>query len=96
VTLSRAAACGGFPPSRITIRVTRIRLNASSQPLGGPLLDVRRAIVRSNPCDTLTVRIPVREPFRIDVSAAGTFQPSQYDQRHLSAQVGFAFEPKQG
>jgi hypothetical protein len=38
----------------------------------------------------------VRAPFRIDVSAVGTFQPSPFDKRELSTQVGFAFEPKPG
>ncbi len=49
--------------------------------------------LRSTPCDSLAVRIPVRPPFRVDVSADRTFQPSQYDPRQLSAQVGFGFEP---
>jgi hypothetical protein len=40
------------------------------------------------------VRIPVRLPFRIDVTATGTFQPSQYDPRQLSAQIGFGFSPR--
>lgn len=93
VTLSRAAACGGYPRSRITIRVTRLHLNADAQPLGGRLLALRRVVVRSTPCDTLSIRIPVRGPFRIDVTAIGTFQPSAFDQRQLSAQVGFAFDP---
>jgi hypothetical protein len=93
VTLSRAAACGGFRKSRITIRVARLRLNSDSQPVPGRLVALRRVVVRSKPCDTRIVRIPTRVPFRIDVSAIGTFQPSQYDQRQLSAQVGFAFEP---
>jgi hypothetical protein len=35
----------------------------------------------------------VREPFRIDVTADRTFQPSPSDQRQLSAQIGFAFKP---
>jgi hypothetical protein len=93
VTLSRAAACGGGPPSRMTIRLTRIRLNASRQPLDGPPLAVRRVVLHSTPCQTLSVRLPVREPFRIDVTADRTFQPSPSDQRQLSAQIGFAFKP---
>jgi hypothetical protein len=96
VTLSRAAACGGGPPSRMTIRLTRIHLNASRQPLDGPLLAVRRVVLHSTPCQTLSVRLPVREPFRIDVTADRTFQPSPSDQRQLSAQIGFAFEPNKG
>jgi hypothetical protein len=50
--------------------------------------------VRSTPCQTLSVRIPVRPPFRVDVSADRTFQPSQYDPRQLSVQIGFGFQPK--
>jgi hypothetical protein len=96
VTLTRAAACGGFPSSRITIRVSRLRLSSDSQPVAGRLLALRRVLVRSKPCDTRVVRIPVRTPFRIDVDAIGTFQPSLYDQRQLSAQVGFDFRPAGG
>jgi hypothetical protein len=92
VSLSRAAACGGFPPSRITIKVSRLKLNADAQPVPGRLLALRHALLRSSPCDTRTIRIPTRVPFRIDVTAIGTFQPSQYDQRKLSAQIGFRFE----
>jgi hypothetical protein len=93
VTLSRTAACGGFPPSRITIKVSRIRLNADAQPVAGRLLALRHVVLRSNPCQRRSLRIPATTPFRIDVTAVGTFQPSQYDQRQLSAQVGFAFGP---
>ena len=42
------------------------------------------------------VKIPARAPYRIDVTADGTFQPSQYDPRNLSAQIDFGFEPKKG
>jgi hypothetical protein len=53
-------------------------------------------LIRSTPCDTRVIRIPVRTPFRVDVGAIGTFQPSLYDQRQLSAQVGFGFRPAAG
>jgi hypothetical protein len=92
VTLSRTAACGDYPKSVITVRASRLRLNADAQPVAGRLLALRRVVLRSSPCDSRTLRIPVRAPFRIDVSAVGTFQPSQYDLRQLSAQVGFGFE----
>jgi hypothetical protein len=94
VTLSRTAACGDLPTSRITIRVSRLRLNADSQPVAGRLLALRHVVLRSKPCDRDTIRIPVRPPFRIDLTAVGTFQPSPYDLRQLSAQVGFGFEPQ--
>jgi hypothetical protein len=94
VSLSRAAACGGFPPSHITIRLSSLRIDDEGQPVAGKLLAVRRRIVRSNPCDTTVVKIPARTPFRLDVIARGTFQPSQYDLRQLSAQVGFGFTPR--
>jgi hypothetical protein len=91
VRLTRAAACGAIPPSRITIRVSRLRLNSDSQPVAGRLLTLRKVLLRSTPCDTRAVRIPVRPPFRIDVTAVGTFQPSQSDLRQLSAQIAFEF-----
>jgi hypothetical protein len=94
VRLSRAAACGAFKPSRITIRLSQLVLNKNSQPVAGRLLAIRKVTIRSNPCDTKTVRIPARTPYRIDVSADGTFQPSQYDQRQLSTQISFGFEPQ--
>ena len=75
------------------IRVTRLRIDPESgQPVAGRLLAVRRVVVRSTPCDkNKIVRIPVTLPFRVDVTATGTFQPSIYDPRQLSAQVGFGF-----
>lgn len=93
VSLSRTAACGDYAPSRITIRLSRLRIDTNGQPAAGRLLAVRHVLLRSNPCDARTVRIPARTPYRIDVSADGTFQPSQYDPRQLSAQVGFGFTP---
>jgi hypothetical protein len=93
VTLSRGAACGDVRPSHIVIRVSRLRIDReTAQPVAGRLLAVRRVVVRSTPCDrNKVVRIPVRLPFRLDVTATGTFQPSQYDPRQLSAQIGFGF-----
>jgi hypothetical protein len=96
ISLSRAAACGDFTPSRITIKLSRLKLTKApdSQPVAGRLLAVRKVTIRSNPCDTKVVRIPARTPYRIDVSAVGTFQPSEYDLRQLSAQISFGFEPR--
>ena len=93
VVLSRSAACGNVPPARMTIRVSRLRINADRQPSPGRLLAERRTTLRSTPCETKTIRIPVRPPFRVDVTANRTFQPSQYDLRQLSALVGFGFQP---
>jgi hypothetical protein len=92
VTLSRAAACGDFKPSRITVKLSRLKLSKDAQPVAGRTLAVRTVTVRSKPCDTKVVRIAARTPYRIDISAVGTFQPSQYDLRELSAQVSFGFE----
>lgn len=93
VSLSRSAACGDVPASRIVIRVSRIHINQDRQPAAGRLLAVRRTTVHSTPCESKAVRIPVRPPFRIDISATGTFQPSQYDPRQLSVLINFGFEP---
>jgi hypothetical protein len=94
VSLSRAAACGGYPPSHMTIRLSTLRINGDGQPVAGRPLATKRLTLRSNPCQTKAVRIPAVTPFRIDVAARGTFQPSQYDQRELSAQVAFGFVPR--
>jgi hypothetical protein len=79
--------------SHITIRASRLRIDADGQPAAGRTLAVRHVTIRSDPCETKVVTIPVTTPFRLDVSAQGTFQPSQYDLRQLSAQVGFGFTP---
>jgi hypothetical protein len=94
VTLSRAAACGGYPASRITIRLSSLHIDKNGQPSPKRLLAVRRVTLHSTPCETKTIRIPARAPYRIDLSANRTFQPSPYDQRQLSAQVTFGFEPR--
>jgi len=94
VTLSRAAACGDLPSSVITIRLSSLHIDQNGQPSPKRLLALRRVTIRSTPCETKTVRIPARPPYRIDLSANRTFQPSQYDLRQLSAQVTFGFEPR--
>ena len=97
VTLSRAAACGSFRPSHITIKLSSLKITPEpqAQPVADELLAVRHVTVRSNPCTSnLLVKIPAKTPYRIDLSAVGTFQPSQYDQRQLSAQVSFGFQPR--
>jgi hypothetical protein len=96
VTLSRAAACGNFRPSHITIKLSSLKVTPEpdAQPVADKLLAVRHVTLRSTPCETKTIKIPVRTPYRLDLSAVGTFQPSQYDLRNLSAQVNFGFEPK--
>ena len=97
VTLSRAAACGNFRPSHITIKLSSLKITPEpqAQPVADELLAVRHVTVRSNPCTSnLVVKIPAKTPYRIDLSAVGTFQPSQYDQRQLSAQVSFGFQPR--
>jgi hypothetical protein len=94
VSLSRAAACGDYAPSRITIKLSRLQLDKNSQPVAGRLLAVRTVTIHSKPCDTKVIRLPARTPYRIDVSAVGTFQPSQYDLRQLSAQITFGFTTK--
>ena len=96
VSLSRGAACGGFPPSHLTIKLSSLRINNDGQPVAKRVLAVRRLTLHSNPCETRVVRIPAVPPYRIDITARGTFQPSQYDLRELSAQVAFGFKPGRG
>ncbi|HVU78330.1 MAG TPA: hypothetical protein VHC67_12145 [Gaiellaceae bacterium] len=98
VTLSRAAACGdaNAKASTITVKLSSLKIavpRSNGQPIPEKLLAVRHVLVRSTPCDTKTVTFHVSTPFRIDLSANRTFQPSQYDPRQLSAQVGFDFKP---
>ena len=66
-----------------------------AQPVAGKLLAVRHVVIKSDPCTTSNVlRIPVTTPFRVDLTAGKTFQPSQYDLRNLSAQVTFGFSAR--
>jgi len=95
IVLSRAAACGNVPAAHITIRLSRLAIDPKNkQPTAGRLLALRRTTIRSTPCQTRAIRIPVRPPFHVDVSADRTFQPSQYDPRQLSVQIGFGFNPR--
>jgi hypothetical protein len=91
VTVSRQASCGDIAPARLTIRLTRLRINQDSQPVAGRPLGVKHVVVRSNPCERFVLPLQARPPFRIDVSATGLFQPA--DGRQLSVQISYAFEP---
>jgi len=91
VTASRLASCGEIAPARLTIRLSRLRIDGNEQPAAGRLLAVKRLVVRSNPCEQGAVRIQARPPFRIDVGATGFFRPA--DGRTLSVQIGYAFTP---
>jgi hypothetical protein len=92
VQLSRAAACGSFAPSHITVKLSRLRIDPETgQPVAGHVLAVRRVTLRSSPCETKVVSIPARTPYRIEVTADRTFQPPN-DVRQLSAQVVFGFK----
>jgi hypothetical protein len=94
ISLSRLAACGNIPAVHITIRVSHIAIDKDAQAVAGRLETVRHVTVRSNPCQAPVVRIPATPPFRVDVSADRTFQPSLSDKRQLSVVTAFAFEPK--
>jgi hypothetical protein len=91
VTASRLASCGDIAPARLTIRLSRLRIDSNAQPAPGRLLAIKRLVVRSNPCERGAVRLQARPPFRIDVSATGFFRPA--DGRTLSVQIGYAFKP---
>jgi len=96
VTLARSAACGGGrAPSRMTIRLSTLRIDREGQPAAGRVRAIEHRTVRSSPtpCRPQTIRFRTRTPFRIDVSAAGTFQASPSDLRQLSAQVDFGWAP---
>jgi hypothetical protein len=91
VTASRLASCGDIAPARLTIRLSRLRIDSNSQPAAGRLVAVKHVVVRSNPCERVPVSLTARPPFRIDVSATGFFRPA--DGRTLSVQIGYAFTP---
>jgi hypothetical protein len=92
VTASRQASCGDIAPARLTIRLSRLRIDKNAQPVAGALLAVKHVVVRSNPCERFVVPLQARPPFRIDVSASGFFRPA--DGRNLSVQIGYAFKPR--
>jgi hypothetical protein len=91
VTASRLASCGDIAPARLTVRLSRLRINKDSQPTAGRLLAMKHVVVTSNPCERRAVQLRARPPFRIDVSATGFFRPA--DGRKLSVQIGYAFTP---
>ncbi len=94
VSLSRAAACGGAPPSHMTVRLSSLRIDPTNgQPAPGRTLAVKHLLLHSNPCETRTLTFHTQTPFRIDVTAVGTFQASASDPRQLSAQVDFGWAP---
>jgi hypothetical protein len=95
VSMSRRAACGNIPAVHITIRVSHLAIDKNAQPAAGHLESIRRVTVHSQPCEAPVVRISAAPPFRVDVTADRTFQPSPTDQRGLSVQLGFAFNPGQ-
>jgi hypothetical protein len=93
VRLSRAAACGTAPPSRITLRLSSIKISAPStdgQPTSKKLLAVRRVLLRSDPCETTDVTFRVSTPFRVDLTSNRTFSSSD---GQISAQVNYGFKP---
>lgn len=94
IGIGRSGACGAIRPSHVTIRLSRLEIDADGQPVAGRLLAVRHVVVRSDPCGSQQIRIPARAPYRLDLTAVGTFQPSAADTRQLSAQVTFGFEPR--
>ncbi|MCW2963355.1 MAG: hypothetical protein JWO17_607 [Actinomycetia bacterium] len=91
VTVSRQASCGDIAPARLTIRLTRLRIDENAQPVAGHPLAAKHVVVRSNPCQRFPVPLQARPPFRIDVSARGFFRPA--DGRKLSVQIGYTFTP---
>jgi hypothetical protein len=93
VTLSRRAACGDVPPALITIRVSKLALDKTNQPIAATVEQIRRVTIHSTPCDRRTISIPATPPFRIDLTANRTFQPGPSDPRQLSVMVGFGFKP---
>ena len=71
-------------------------IDKDAQPTDGPARDVfSHVTVRSAPCQAPVVQIPATPPFRVDVSADRTFQPSPADKRELSVVIAFTFEPRQ-
>jgi hypothetical protein len=93
VSLTRGAACNDLPPPHVTIRVSALRLTPDRQPLAGSQEALRHVVVpTSKPCATRIVRLQATPPFLLTVTADRTFEPSQYDPRQLSAQVGFGFD----
>jgi hypothetical protein len=85
VTLSRTGA-NGARPSRLTFRVSSIRIDKNGQPVAAKLERVVHAVTKNG--GIRLVHIAARAPFRVDVNAT-TFHAA--DGRDLSAVVNYAF-----
>jgi hypothetical protein len=96
VTLTREDACGDFTASPITVKVSSLYIEGpkthNGQPVTKKVLAVRHVLLHSTPCETKTLTFDVSTPFRIDLSAAKTFQAPN-DPRQLSARVFYSFKP---
>jgi hypothetical protein len=100
VTLSRKGGCGKFPVEHAVIRVGRLGVGQSSNPIMKKVIATSR--VRLDPCIVQTVTLTgpharaLKAPLQATVTITPTYQPHAYDprvsdSRWLGAQVSFDF-----
>ena len=87
--------CGTDVPGDVTVKVGSVVVSRN-QPAIGQVLATRKAVLHA--CNGLTFVIPVKVPFRVEVTIEPTFSPAKLDPRssdarELSARPTFEFLP---
>jgi hypothetical protein len=94
VQIGRPDFCPSAAPStHIGLRIGPLELDEQRSPLIAHAQRVERFVLKN--CSMRTIRLTVTPPVAVRVTAFPTFLPRDYgigDDRHLGAQVGFAFK----
>jgi hypothetical protein len=94
VDLGRSGYNGTAPAGNALIEVGTVRIDKNHQPAFGRVITRRHALVRNFTAQTISIPV-AHSPVRVLVRIHPTFVASRADGRHLGAQVGFRFIPKQ-
>jgi hypothetical protein len=96
MTVGRAGFCPqSAPGTHVTVRIGPPALDEQRAPYVARALKVERFLLPN--CKSRSISVTATPPVAVQVSAYPTFVPRQYgigDDRHLGAQVSFAFSAK--
>ena len=93
--VGRLAWGGPNKPGEVTINIGTIRIVEQQEPTIGRVLTTKTWTAQSGRHKRF--RIPVRPPFRVELTVDPTFSPTEFggsDQRQLGVQVSYRFAPK--